>query len=76
MGIIAKNIKKGGLVKEKKPCVCNGNDYSSLDLKEEYEKQTGNELKMLWEVGTTYVDEEYAEWLENKLKQHLSFKLC
>jgi hypothetical protein len=76
MGVIVKNIKKGGLVKSNKTCVCNGNDYSSLDLKEEYEKQTGNELKMLWEANTTYVDEDYSNWLETKIKQHLSFKLC
>lgn len=76
MGITVKNIKKGGLVKKNKPCVCNGNDYSSLDLKEEYEEQTGNEMQMLWEENITYVDEKYSDWLENKLKQHLSFKLC
>jgi hypothetical protein len=52
------------------------NRLSDFDLKEEYEKQTGNELQMLWEEGRTYVDEKYSDWLENKLRQHLSLKLC
>lgn len=51
-------------------------DLSDFDLKDEYENQTGNKLQMLWEEGCTYVDEDYSNWLENKLKQHRSLKLC